>query len=163
MYNAMAERYNARRPPRRLSLWKTVSPGRLRKLREYVQMFPRRAWWVETFAQYDTSPFLLGKTKPTPGHESFVPDLDWLLSKGKNLVENCVKAHDGKYEGTPATSAPQRELKWEARTPEADAEVRAFIGPKAAPPRARVDDVDEDAEHELRRQHARDQARSIGA
>jgi hypothetical protein len=83
------------------------------------------------------------------------------LSKGKNGVENCAKAHDGKYEGTPASSsAPQRELKWEARTPEADAEVRALIGPRRAPAR---DDDDDEAEHEERRRIARAQARRIGA
>ena len=49
------------------------------------------------FVRIHRSRFLRGLVK-RPGHEGFVADLDWLLSKGKDGVENAVKTHDGRYQ-----------------------------------------------------------------
>jgi hypothetical protein len=63
----------------------------------YLRMFPDEEWWTVTFSQYAASRFLSGKSVNGDGHKSFKPDLAWLLSKGKDGVENCVKTHDGRY------------------------------------------------------------------
>ncbi len=75
----------------------TLSPARRAKARAYLREFPKEAWWREVFAQMHRSRFLRGLVK-RPGHESFVADFDWLLTKGKDGSENVVKVHDGKYQ-----------------------------------------------------------------
>ena len=42
------------------------------------------------------SRLLLGLA-PSPGHENFRGDLDWLLTRGKDGSENAVKTAEGKY------------------------------------------------------------------
>ena len=75
----------------------TRSPERLRKARQYLTKFPKRVFWEETFGMIHKSLFLRGLSAPRAGHEKFVADFDWLLSKGKDGTENVVKVHDGKY------------------------------------------------------------------
>jgi hypothetical protein len=75
----------------------TRSLERYRKARHYLREFPKRAFWVETFGRFHKSGFLRGLSPPQPGHEKFVADFDWLLSRGKDGTENVVKVHDGKY------------------------------------------------------------------
>lgn len=75
----------------------TRSPERLRKARQYLAKFPQETFWRAVFAQYRKSDFLCGRTAKRPGHETFTPDFDWLLSKGKDGTENAVKVHDGRY------------------------------------------------------------------
>lgn len=79
----------------------TRSPERLRKARQYLARFPAEVFWRETFAQFHRSDFLRGLSKRTNGHESFVADFDWLMSKGKDGTENFVKVHDGRYRNGP--------------------------------------------------------------
>jgi hypothetical protein len=75
----------------------TIEDTRLKKLKRALRSRPLHAWWAEVFRQYHASRFLSGRTPPRPGHESFQPDLDWLLSNGKDGTWNAVKVHDGKY------------------------------------------------------------------
>ena len=42
------------------------------------------------------SAFLCG-LKPSPGHEHFRADFDWLLTKGKDGTENVVKVYEGRF------------------------------------------------------------------
>lgn len=75
----------------------TVSRSRIEKAKRYLLMFPDEQWWTATFAQYHRSKFLNGTAERNNGHKGFTPDLDWLLSVGKDQVENAVKVHDGRY------------------------------------------------------------------
>ena len=76
---------------------KSPSKNRVVREMEYLRMFPDENWWTQTFLQYHRSRFLSGQTTPGNGHGNFKPDFDWLLSKGKDGIENCVKVHDGRY------------------------------------------------------------------
>lgn len=76
---------------------RSLSTARLKREREFLTMFPDEQWWSVTFQQYKRSKFLQGIVQSDNGHKSFKPDFDWLLSKGKDGIENCVKVHDGRY------------------------------------------------------------------
>lgn len=89
--------YNAEAPDESPAV-QTVSPERLRKAKQYLDRFPERAWWQQVFAQMHHSAFLRGLAAKTNGHESFVADFDWLLTKGKDGSENAAKVHDGRYQ-----------------------------------------------------------------
>ena len=73
-----------------------LSPARRKKALAYLDAFPERQFWEETCGQIRASRFLRG-LRPTNGHERFVADFDWLLTKGKDGSENCVKVYEGKY------------------------------------------------------------------
>lgn len=73
-----------------------LSPARRKKAQAYLAAFPERQFWEEAFAQIRASKFLRG-LRPSNGHERFVADFDWLLTKGKDGSENCVKVYEGKY------------------------------------------------------------------
>jgi hypothetical protein len=75
----------------------TRSPERMSKADRYLKTFPEEQFWHQTFTQFHRSAFLRGLAPKKPGHESFVPDFDWLLSKGRDGTENVVKVHDGRY------------------------------------------------------------------
>lgn len=75
---------------------KTISPGRLQKAKKYLIAFPSEEFWTGVFRQIHLSQFLRG-LKNANGHESFVADFDWLLTKGKDGSENAVKVRDGRY------------------------------------------------------------------
>jgi hypothetical protein len=92
----LIQKYNRESPE---NVPTVASPSRERTKREatYLRMFPEECWWTETFLQYHRSRFLSGKTIPGNGHGAFKPDFDWLLSRGKDGIENCVKVHDGRY------------------------------------------------------------------
>lgn len=92
---ALVELYNAETADECPAV-STLSPGRRVKALKYLAMLPDRAWWLETFVATKRSHFLRG-LKHGPGHEHFIADFDWLLSKGKDGSENCVKVHDGRY------------------------------------------------------------------
>lgn len=92
----LVEMYNTLTPDNCPAV-KTLSPGRKAKCRKYLAMFPDASFWKEVFGQYHKSRFLAGLTAKVPGHEGFTPDFDWLLSRGRDGVENCVKVRDGKY------------------------------------------------------------------
>jgi hypothetical protein len=61
-----------------------------------LKQSPEREFWIQVFAEIARSPFLRGR-RPSPGHENFRADLDWLLAKGKDGTENAVKVAEGKY------------------------------------------------------------------
>ena len=73
-----------------------VSPARVAKARKYLAQFPTQQFWDEVFAEIHKSRFLRGLVKSN-GHEGFKCSLDWLLTKGKDQVENCVKVSEGRY------------------------------------------------------------------
>jgi len=73
-----------------------LSPGRVKKAKAYLSAFPKREFWEQVFDQISASQFLRG-LRPSNGHAHFVADFDWLLSKGKDGTENCMKVYDGKY------------------------------------------------------------------
>ncbi len=87
----------------------TLSDERRRKCRKYLKQFPEQAWWEQVFEEVGASELLL---HGSPERPSFRGDLDWLLQKGQNGTENCVKTYEGKYrnravpKGAGARSAP---------------------------------------------------------
>lgn len=88
--------YNSQAPDN-VAAVEELSEKRREKAKKALRQFPLEAWWQEVFVQYRRSKFLRGVTPPREGHTSFRPDFDWLLSTGKNGVENYVKVHDGMY------------------------------------------------------------------
>jgi hypothetical protein len=74
-----------------------ISVQRKKKAMAYLNLFPKEEFWVEVFAQISVSRFLRGLTPPTVGRKSFVADFDWLLTKGQDGTENCVKVYEGRY------------------------------------------------------------------
>lgn len=95
--------------PSHIPRWQIISPVRQKKLKEYLRLFPLETFWDETLAEYAESDFLSGREPPKSGHSSFKPDLDWLLSKGKDGLENCIKVHDGKYRNRHPRGSPAAE------------------------------------------------------
>ena len=73
-----------------------LSPARREKAARYLKAFPDKAFWVRVFTEIRHSALLRG-LKPSEGHAGFRGDFDWLLTKGKDGTENCVKAAEGKY------------------------------------------------------------------
>jgi hypothetical protein len=73
-----------------------LSPARRKKAQRALALFPSEAFWGDVCAEYHQSSFLQG-LRAQAGHERFKADFDWLLSQGKDGIENCVKVHDGKY------------------------------------------------------------------
>jgi hypothetical protein len=92
---ALVEKYNTESPDECPAV-KELSPGRKMKARKYLAMFPNEEFWTCVFQQIHNSKFLRG-LKNSEGHEHFIADLDWLLTKGKDGIENAVKVHDGRY------------------------------------------------------------------
>lgn len=88
--------YNTLTPPGHPKV-ETLSPARAEKARRYLRQFPTEAFWRGVFTSVKLSAFLLGH-KSGPGHEGFRGDFDWLLTKGKDGTENCVKVSEGRYE-----------------------------------------------------------------
>jgi hypothetical protein len=74
----------------------TLTVGRRKNARASLNQFPAREFWAAAFAEIARSSFLRGR-RPSPGHENFRADLDWLLAKGKDGTENAVKVAEGKY------------------------------------------------------------------
>ena len=74
----------------------SISEGRIKKAKAYLLLFPEREFWQTVFSQIGRSKFLRGFTTGKDG-KPFVADFDWLLTKGRDGTENCVKVHDGKY------------------------------------------------------------------
>jgi hypothetical protein len=89
-------KYNKETPDNVPSV-RSLSDARIKRERDFLRMFPDESWWTATFSQYHRSRFLQGISNGSEGHHSFKPDFDWLLSKGKDGIENCVKVHDGRY------------------------------------------------------------------
>lgn len=92
---ALVQKYNQETPDACPAV-KQLSPARWKKAKKYLASFPGEEFWSAVFAEVHKSKFLRG-LKPSPGHEHFVADIDWLLSTGKNGAENCLKVREGKY------------------------------------------------------------------
>jgi len=73
-----------------------LTTARRDKAKKSLREFPEREFWVRCFSELKFSRFLLG-LQPGPGHEGFRGDFDWLLTRGKDGTENCVKVSEGKY------------------------------------------------------------------
>ena len=93
---ALLKLYNEKTPDE-LPAAETLSPSRVKKSNEALKIFPKQEYWEEVFGQFHRSRFLRGLAKNGNGHENFRADYDWLLSKGKDGVENFVKIREGKY------------------------------------------------------------------
>ena len=74
----------------------TISPARREKAKKYLKIFPTEQFWRDCFAEIHNSPFLRG-LRNTSGHKGFIASFDWLLTKGKDQTENCVKVAEGRY------------------------------------------------------------------
>jgi hypothetical protein len=92
----LIEKYNRETPDECPSV-KSISPGRIKKAKAYLTMFPSEEWWTEVFLQFHRSRYLRGLTNGTQEHPAIARDFDWLLSKGHDQTENAVKVHDGRY------------------------------------------------------------------
>ena len=75
---------------------KELTPGRVKKAKAYLTVFRKEEFWRRAFGEVHRSRFLRG-LKPSPGHENFVFDFDWMLTKGRDGSENIVKVAEGKY------------------------------------------------------------------
>lgn len=93
---ALIALYNADTPAEFASVT-TLSPGRRSKANKYLSAFPRRDFWVQVFAECCASSFLRGLTVGKDGRTFHGSTLDWLLTKGKDGTENCVKVAEGNY------------------------------------------------------------------
>jgi len=98
----------------------TMTEGRTKKARHYLKMFPDQIFWESVMAEITASAFLRGES-PSTDHPNFKGNLDWLLSKGKDGTENCVKVYEGQYRDgqvipphtrpwTPISRAKQRDI-----------------------------------------------------
>ena len=94
---ALAELWNVTVPPGhpRVKPEEVLGKRREKALRA-LRQFPDQTWWVATFAEIGRAPLLLGR-RPSPGHETFRGDFSWVLSAGKDGIENFVKVHEGRY------------------------------------------------------------------
>jgi hypothetical protein len=86
--------YNRWAPPGHPRV-RRLSPARREKALRYLRQFQHRAFWVQVFRELALSTLLT--RGGGPGHEHFRGDLDWLLTRGKDGTENCVKTAEGKY------------------------------------------------------------------
>jgi hypothetical protein len=86
-----------------------LSPARRKKADQYLRMFPAADFWRTVFAEITSSSFLLGM-KPSHSHECFRADFDWLLSKGKDGTENCLKVAEGKYRDADLSKTPRNQI-----------------------------------------------------
>ena len=93
---ALIALYNADTPTEFASVT-TLSPGRRSKAKKYLSAFPQRDFWVQVFAECKVSLFLRGLTVGKDGRKFHGSTLDWLLTKGKDGTENCVKVAEGNY------------------------------------------------------------------
>ena len=91
----LIELYNRLVPPG-LARVNRLTSARRDKATKYLREFPEREFWTRCFSELKFSRFLLG-LQPSPGHENFRGDFDWLLTKGKDGTENCAKVAEGKY------------------------------------------------------------------
>ncbi len=77
-----------------------ITPGRAAKVNAYLKTFPALAYWEKAFGAVAASAFLQGK-RNNAAHQGFKGDFDWFLQKGKDGIENCQKAYEGKYCDSP--------------------------------------------------------------
>ena len=92
---ALVALYNSETPDE-LPAVTRMSPARTKKAKLYLSMFPDQQFWKDLCTIIHRSAFLRGLTS-TNGRSSFKADFDWLLSKGKDGSENCLKVYEGRY------------------------------------------------------------------
>ena len=90
------------------------SPQRKKKATEYLHTFPDQLFWIQVFAEVSTSPFLRGQLS-SPDRRPVKRGLDWLLQKGEDGIENCVKTYEGKYRHEAASATPRPTTRAEQR------------------------------------------------
>jgi hypothetical protein len=91
----LIKKYNDETPPA-LPAVEKITPARLKKAREYLKIFPEEQFWTDAFKEIGKSQFLQGLRNGN-GHNSFIANFDWLLTKGKDGTENVVKVFEAKY------------------------------------------------------------------
>lgn len=91
----LVEKYNSETPDECPEVTK-LTPARKKKSLDYLKAFPEESFWVQVFSNIKNSEFLRGK-RNGQGHHSFIASFDWLLTKGKDGTENCVKVYEGQY------------------------------------------------------------------
>lgn len=92
---ALIHKYNEETPDE-LAACTKESEGIIDKARKLLRQFPEEEFWTETFEQIHASLFLRG-VRPDSQGKSFHCDLPWILSRGKDGIENVIKIHDGRY------------------------------------------------------------------
>lgn len=92
---ALVALYHAKKPPE-CPVVSILSEDRERKAMRYLTRFPQFPFWQAVFDELGKSTFLRGLNN-SPGHESFLGDFDWLLTRGRDGTENVVKVAEGKY------------------------------------------------------------------
>jgi len=91
----LVELYNSETPDECPAI-NTISPARRDKAKKYLKIFPTEQFWHDCFTEIHNSPFLKG-LRNTNSHKGFIASFDWLLTKGKDQTENCVKVAEGRY------------------------------------------------------------------
>jgi hypothetical protein len=75
-----------------------LSPARESKAKQYLAAFPKQDFWEQVFRRVHESKFLRGvQASKKNGREPFRFDFDWMLTKGQDGSENCIKTFEGKY------------------------------------------------------------------
>jgi hypothetical protein len=78
---AFAGLWNAE-APEELAKIQDITPGRRRLIQAALRIKPERGYWLEVMAKIRSSEWLRG-LKPSPGHEQWKADLDFVLSEKK--------------------------------------------------------------------------------
>ncbi len=78
----------------------SLSPARRERARAYLHSFPDPEFWRRAFGAIGRSALLQGR-RPSPDHKRFKGDFDFFMRKGKDGIENVVKAAEGKYHDHP--------------------------------------------------------------
>lgn len=89
--------YNARRPEN----WREarlMSEGRAKVEKKYLKQWSSQKFWEEVFERVKESPFLTGKVAGAQGIFHSM-DIAFILQKGKDGFENCIKIWEGRYSG----------------------------------------------------------------
>ena len=71
-----------------------VSDGRTKKVKAALRAQPEKAYWERVFRNFHKSDWLKG-LRPSAGYEDWRGNFDWVLSKGKDQIENYVKVYEG--------------------------------------------------------------------
>lgn len=85
--------------------WQIFDGNRRRRVQQYLKLYPESCFWKQVFEEMARSPFLCGQV--TSGDRPPKKrGLDWLLSKGQDGRENCVKTYEGEYRHTFVSHIP---------------------------------------------------------
>jgi hypothetical protein len=88
--------FNAQMPPEIRRVTK-VTEARRKKIQAALHQLPDREAWERIAAEVTASLFLRG-LRPSPGHEHWRCDVDWLLGRGKGSgSENFIRVFEGHY------------------------------------------------------------------